>query len=121
MSLKAPKRLTIGVHIDLSQERSEWLGVYVNYFTAAKVGKKEASVQTANFLAIIRRDALKIVNNLGLTLEEKKDLSTINTKLTDHFVPFCTKTKLMKGASSFALNNRKSSPSKNFCKKFKRK
>lgn len=50
------------------------------------------AIQTANFKAAIGREALKVLNALELTEDEKKELKTLKEKLTAHFAPAKNKT-----------------------------
>lgn len=90
--IKPPKCFVTNTDIDLSQEWTEWLELYENYFIAAKVNKEEAQIQTANFISAAGRDVLKVLNNLNLTTDEKKSLTTVKEKLTAHFAPAKNKT-----------------------------
>lgn len=67
--IKPPKNFVINSELDMSQEWTEWLELYENYFIAAKITKEEAEVQTANFLAAAGRDVLKVLNNLNISTE----------------------------------------------------
>lgn len=92
MSLKPPKNLNVNSELDMAQEWVEWLELYENYFTANEIEKKSAAIQTANFKAAIGREALKVLNALELTEDEKKELKTLKEKLTAHFAPAKNKT-----------------------------
>lgn len=90
--IKPPKPLVVNSDIDMSQEWNEWLELYENYSTANKMGTEEATIQVANFKACVGREALKVLNNLNLSDEEKKVLKTLKDKLTEHFAPAKNKT-----------------------------
>lgn len=90
--IKPPKNFVINSELDMSQEWTEWLELYENYFIAAKITKEEVEVQTANFLTAAGRDVLKVLNNLNISAEEKKVIKTVKEKLTAHFAPSKNKT-----------------------------
>lgn len=115
--IKPPKNLAISSDIDMSLEWSEWLELYENYFIAAKIGKEEADVQTANFISTAGREVLKIINNLKLTDAEKKDLKTIKGKLTAHFVP--SKNKTYERCTFHRLKQQENEPFEDYLQKLK--
>lgn len=90
--IKPPKPLVVNSDIDMSQEWTEWLSAYEDYFIANKIGDEEANIQTANFRACIGREAMKVVNNLNLAENELASLTTLKQKLTTHFAPSKNKT-----------------------------
>lgn len=92
MALKPPKPLIINNDIDMAREWSEWYEAYESYTIAAKVDKEEAPIKLANFKTVIGRDGIPLINNLGLTENEKKLLSELVAKLKAHFVPKRNKT-----------------------------
>lgn len=77
MSLKPPKPLIVNNDVDMAQEWSEWLEEYQNFFIATKIGTEEETIQIANFKTVIGRDAVKVINNLGLSEDDKKKLEII--------------------------------------------
>lgn len=68
---RAPEPLVVNSDIDMSQEWTEWLEMYEDYFVANKIGTETADVQVANFRACVGREAIKVLNNLNLTAAEK--------------------------------------------------
>lgn len=91
-SLKPPRPLVINNDIDMAREWSEWLDAYECYTIAAKVNTEKNEIILANFKTVIGREAIRLINNLGLTEDEKKDLDKIKKKLKEHFVPMRNKT-----------------------------
>lgn len=91
-SIKPPKPLLINNEIDMSREWNEWSEAYESYAIATKVDKESNVIQIANFKAVIGREAIRVINNLGLTDAERANLTTLKVKLTAHFAPTRNKT-----------------------------
>ena len=91
-SVKPPKPLVVNSDLDMAQEWTEWIELYDHYYHATELSKKPEQTQASTLIAVLGRSGLKILNNLGLTAEEKKTADTIKTKLTDHFAPSRNKT-----------------------------
>lgn len=90
--IKPPKQLVVNNELDMAQEWLEWIELYDHYFTANKLNSEDAPVQAANLLASLGRDVIKVLNNLGITTAEKKDIAKIKEKLAKHFAPSRNKT-----------------------------
>lgn len=67
---KPPAELVVNSDIDMSQEWTEWLGMYEDYFIAKKLGDEGETIQVANFRSCVGREAVKVLNNLNLTDEQ---------------------------------------------------
>lgn len=90
--IKPPKNLVVNNELDMAQEWLECIEMYEHYFTANKLGEEDTSVQAANLLSSLGKDPLKVLNNLGATAADKKNVAKIKEKLTAHFAPSRNKT-----------------------------
>lgn len=90
--IKPPKSLIVNRDNDMANEWQEWIQLYENYVIANKIDKEAPKIQTANFLAALGRQGLKVLNTLQLTEDEMKDLETIKKNIKDHFAPIKYKT-----------------------------
>lgn len=90
--IRPPKPLLVSSELDMAQEWTEWLEQYGNYFIASKIDQETPQVRKANFMAIVGRDTMKIVNNIEMTVTERADLDTVIEKLTAYFSPARNKT-----------------------------
>lgn len=90
--IKPPKHLVVNNELDMAQEWTEWIELYDHYFVANKLGDESSAVQASNLLSSLGREAIKVLNNLGVTTADKAVLSKIKEKLTAHFAPSRNKT-----------------------------
>lgn len=114
---KPPKPLVVNSEIDMAQEWTEWVECYEHYFTSNELSQKSADVQSSNFLSAIGRDALRIVNNLGLSAAEKKNITVLKEKLTKHFAP--DKNKTYERCQFHRINQKEGEPFEDFLQKLR--
>lgn len=82
LGIKPPKHLVVNNELDMAQEWAEWIELYGHYFIANKLGAEESAVQASNLLSSLGRDAIKVLNDLGATTEDKKTVAKIKRKLS---------------------------------------
>lgn len=90
--IKPPKGLVINSELDMAQEWAEWIELYEHFYNSTELSKKSVEVQASTLIAVLGREGLKVLNNLGLSSDEKKDQTVIKAKLQAHFVPSRNKT-----------------------------
>lgn len=109
MSVKPPQALIINKDIDMSQEWSRWYRHYENFVIAAKITAETNEVQLATFNTVIGADALEVIDTIGLSSSDIKDLKIVIETLKNHFAP-----KKNKVFERFKFHRIRQQPEENF-------
>lgn len=90
--IKPPKNLAINSEMDMAQEWIDWIELFNHYSNSIELTKKSADIQASTLISCLGRQALKVLNNLGATEDDKKDPKKISDKLKGYFAPSRNKT-----------------------------
>ena len=74
----------LDIQVDIGSDFEEWKDQWASYCTLSKLAEESAVTKVQVLILCLSRETLAIVNNLGLTTEQKQDPSAIITAIKRH-------------------------------------